>query len=254
MSKPHKHAELIKQWADGAEIEVHYKSLNKWYVVKDPAWNGDFEFRVKPNRNNNYLERIMSNVKLELSGESMDALFVDLLNDNLALILNPDVKFIHEDDYDNNVTLAHSIMTLMRYQKDTCVFDKWFADVYWPTLNKYTEKYEELTYKEEEQNTKYRIKPKWEKRQEFPLFYETYDCYIPQKIHDFDTIHQFVTEFETDWDNQDHEVLKGTNGFGDTIFVVNECKTSFPSLTAIRMSKQCALKLRKMLNHKEIEL
>ena len=93
----------------------------------------------------------MSNVKLELSGESIDALFVDLLNDNLELILNPDVKFIHEDDYDNNVTLAYSIMTLMRYQKDTCVFDKWFADVYWPTLNKYTEKYEELTYKEEEQ-------------------------------------------------------------------------------------------------------
>ena len=46
--KPHKHAELIKQWADGAEIECHYKSLNKWYVVNDPAWCGDFEFRVKP--------------------------------------------------------------------------------------------------------------------------------------------------------------------------------------------------------------
>jgi len=48
MSKSHKHAEIIKQWADGAEIECHYKSLNKWYVVNDPAWSGDFEFRVKP--------------------------------------------------------------------------------------------------------------------------------------------------------------------------------------------------------------
>ena len=48
MNKPHKHAELIKAWADGAEIECHYKSLNKWYVVNDPAWSGDFEFRVKP--------------------------------------------------------------------------------------------------------------------------------------------------------------------------------------------------------------
>lgn len=46
--KQHKHAELIKAWADGAEIECHYKSLNKWYVVNDPAWSGDFEFRVKP--------------------------------------------------------------------------------------------------------------------------------------------------------------------------------------------------------------
>lgn len=93
----------------------------------------------------------MKTVKLELSGESMDALFVDLLDDNLALILNPDVKFIHEDDYDNNVTLAHSIMTLMRYQKDAFVFEKWFNDVYWSMLNKYVEKYEELTSKEEEE-------------------------------------------------------------------------------------------------------
>ena len=92
----------------------------------------------------------MSNVTLKLSGESMDALFVDLLDDNLELILNPDVKFIHEDDYDNNMNLAHSIMTLMRYQKDAFVFEKWFADVYWPMLNKYTEKYEELTAKEDE--------------------------------------------------------------------------------------------------------
>ena len=91
----------------------------------------------------------MENVTLKLSGESMDALLVDLLDDNLELILNPDVKFIHEDDYDYNMNLAHSIMTLMRYQKDDFVFEKWFNDVYWPMLNKYTEKYEELTYKDE---------------------------------------------------------------------------------------------------------
>ena len=87
----------------------------------------------------------MSNVKLELSGESMDALFVDLLDNNLELILNPDVKFIHPDDYGYNLTLADAIMTLMNYQKDAFVFDKWCADVYWPMLNKYQEKYEELT-------------------------------------------------------------------------------------------------------------
>lgn len=93
----------------------------------------------------------MPNVKLELSGESMDALFVDLLDDNLELILNPDVKFIHEDDYDNNLTLAHSIMTLMSYQKDGHEFKIWYADVYCPMLNKYTEKYDELIAKEEEE-------------------------------------------------------------------------------------------------------
>ena len=135
--KTHKHAELIKQWADGAEIEVHYKSLNKWYVVNDPAWNSDFEFRVKP---------------------------------------------------------------------------------------------------------------KWEKRQEVPLFYERYDCYIPQKIHDFDTIHQFVEEFETDFDDQNYMVVKEDEGVYD--YVPNR----YESLGTIEMSKECAEKLCNMINSGEIEL
>jgi len=92
----------------------------------------------------------MSNVTLKLSGESMDALFVDLLDDNLELILNPDVKFIHPDDYDYNLNLADAIMTIMMYQKDPFVFDKWCADVLWPMLDKYKEKYKSLTSKEDE--------------------------------------------------------------------------------------------------------
>jgi|SaaInl6LU_22_DNA_1037377.scaffolds.fasta_scaffold116554_1 hypothetical protein len=98
-------------------------------------------------------------------------------------------------------------------------------------------------------NTEYRIKPKWEKRQEVPLFYERYDCYIPQKIHDFDTIHQFVTEFETDWDNQTCEVFKDFNKNYKVIL----CDT-YPSLGVVRMSKVCAQKLCDMLNSGEIEL
>ena len=95
----------------------------------------------------------------------------------------------------------------------------------------------------------YRVKPKWEKRQEVPLFYERYDCYIPQKIHDFDTIHQFVTEFETDWDNQTCEVFKDFNKNYKVIL----CDT-YPSLGVVRMSKVCAQKLCDMLNSGEIEL
>ena len=91
----------------------------------------------------------MPNVKLELSGESMDALFVDLLNDNLETILYTDVNYIHPDDYDNNLTLARSIMTLMAYQKDGHEFKIWYDDVYWTTLNKYTEKYKSLTTEDE---------------------------------------------------------------------------------------------------------
>lgn len=47
MTKPHKHAEIIKAWADGAEIE--YKGLdNRWYPAKNPAWLVSSEYRVKP--------------------------------------------------------------------------------------------------------------------------------------------------------------------------------------------------------------
>jgi len=92
----------------------------------------------------------MPNVKLELSGESMDALFVDLLNDNLETILYTDVNYIHPDDYEDNLALADAIVTLMTYQKDIHSFDIWCADVYIPMLDKYTEKYKSLTSEDEE--------------------------------------------------------------------------------------------------------
>lgn len=44
--KPHKHAELIKAWADGAEIEVKSK-LCGWTVIDNPTW-GCGEYRIKP--------------------------------------------------------------------------------------------------------------------------------------------------------------------------------------------------------------
>ena len=44
--KPHKHAEIIKSWADGAEIEAKNQDGN-WYLVK-PTWREDQEYRIKP--------------------------------------------------------------------------------------------------------------------------------------------------------------------------------------------------------------
>jgi len=140
MNKPHKHSEIIKQWAEGAEIECYCRFTSRWFYKPNPNWSESLEYRIKP-------------------------------------------------------------------------------------------------------------KPKWEKRQEVPLFYERYDCYIPQKIHDFDTIHQFVTEFETDWDNQTCEVFKDFNKNYKVIL----CDT-YPSLGVVRMSKVCAQKLCDMLNSGEIEL
>jgi hypothetical protein len=47
----HKHAELIKAWADGAEIECKADSsnLNDWIPCLHPFWDDDsVEFRIKP--------------------------------------------------------------------------------------------------------------------------------------------------------------------------------------------------------------
>lgn len=49
--KPHKHAELIKAWADGAEIQQRHLINNiptNWYEFADD-WNCEIsEFRIKP--------------------------------------------------------------------------------------------------------------------------------------------------------------------------------------------------------------
>lgn len=48
MNKPHKHAELIKAWADGAEIEYYAGVSNKWIRVDSPFWDENIEYRIKP--------------------------------------------------------------------------------------------------------------------------------------------------------------------------------------------------------------
>jgi hypothetical protein len=137
MNKQHKHAELIKAWANGAEIECYCRFTSRWFYKPNPNWSESLEYRIKP-------------------------------------------------------------------------------------------------------------KPKWEKRQEVPLFYERYDCYIPQKVHDFDTIQQFVEEFETDFDDQNFMIVKEDEEVYD--YVLNR----YESLGTIEMSKECAEKLCKMLNNREI--
>ena len=42
--KPHKHAELIKAWADGAEIQ---KKDGKEWVDCEPWWYEDEKYRIK---------------------------------------------------------------------------------------------------------------------------------------------------------------------------------------------------------------
>lgn len=49
MKTPHKHAELIKAWADGAEIQFRYNANIPWSnVIGVCGWDKDCEFRIKP--------------------------------------------------------------------------------------------------------------------------------------------------------------------------------------------------------------
>jgi hypothetical protein len=43
--KPHKHAELIKAWADGAEIQIH---MAIGWTDCNPTWIEGVEYRIKP--------------------------------------------------------------------------------------------------------------------------------------------------------------------------------------------------------------
>jgi len=49
MPTPHKHAEFIKAWADGAEIQI--KTLaGRWVTIGHvaPSWEVKHEYRIKP--------------------------------------------------------------------------------------------------------------------------------------------------------------------------------------------------------------
>ena len=49
MGQKHKHAELIKAWADGAEIQFKAPDDDKFRdCLANPAWENDVEYRIKP--------------------------------------------------------------------------------------------------------------------------------------------------------------------------------------------------------------
>jgi hypothetical protein len=49
MTTPHKHAEIIKAWADGAEIEFYSGYHSEWKPIgENPMWSERLVFRIKP--------------------------------------------------------------------------------------------------------------------------------------------------------------------------------------------------------------
>jgi hypothetical protein len=46
MKTPHIHADIIKAWADGAEIE--FQEFLAWRPTKTPQWHEGVGYRIKP--------------------------------------------------------------------------------------------------------------------------------------------------------------------------------------------------------------
>lgn len=43
----HKHAKLIKAWADGAKIQKFSKRSQRWEDTDNPSWGEDTEYRLR---------------------------------------------------------------------------------------------------------------------------------------------------------------------------------------------------------------
>jgi hypothetical protein len=63
--KPHKHAELIKAWADGAEIQIYCEDTGEWQdTITDRVgfnWYENIQYRIKPKTTTDIV--ILKNVK-----------------------------------------------------------------------------------------------------------------------------------------------------------------------------------------------
>jgi hypothetical protein len=71
MKTPHKHAAIIKAWADGAVIEHRVKANGTWGAwnvseFNNPRWWADpcYEYRVKPEPKPDYVMRTSLHVNL----------------------------------------------------------------------------------------------------------------------------------------------------------------------------------------------
>ena len=78
MKKPHKHAELIKAWADGAEIQF-LDIYNEWKPAGEhPQWFGHNVFRIKPEPTPDVVEyraAMIGGAKEKMCGVNMRLIF-----------------------------------------------------------------------------------------------------------------------------------------------------------------------------------
>ena len=95
MKTPHKHAAIIKAWADGAEIEYRPYNESKFLPEPYPFWAGTGAYRIKPEPKPDVVERYFArsefgcprlaeqweraNLKVTFDGETGDLKHAEVL-------------------------------------------------------------------------------------------------------------------------------------------------------------------------------
>ena len=70
--KPHKHAELIKAWADGAEIQARVIGMGyAWQPLLNPRWDDKdiVEYRIKPEPKPDFISYLLKDAVMGDWGE-----------------------------------------------------------------------------------------------------------------------------------------------------------------------------------------
>ncbi len=107
MNKPRKHAELIKAWADGAEIEGRYDSGSKWMTCNPPYWHEDKEYRIKPQPVITKMYIHYDNIERKVATNTFDCSQVPQMMYSNNKDLVDHIEFTFTDDKLTNVELKN---------------------------------------------------------------------------------------------------------------------------------------------------
>ena len=95
MKTPHKHAEMIKAWADGAEIQHQHSLSGTWFDCEgDPKWEPYVVYRIKPEKPEPYFNQTMD-VYMNMMYSHYPSGFTKrrLMIDNFALLGTMNLTF-----------------------------------------------------------------------------------------------------------------------------------------------------------------
>ncbi len=86
MGTKHKHAEVIKAWADGAEIEHRFSRDELWKPCKNncPGWLEETQYRVKPK------EPIKVDRNISITSDNIGLVYKPFTKDNVRFSFDPD--------------------------------------------------------------------------------------------------------------------------------------------------------------------